>query len=71
MHQKAGEDKIVDKCGEYGEFKRIHLDINRKAGFLKGYALVEYEIYPESQAKMENLNGSDLLGEKINVDCLY
>lgn len=71
VQEEAQEEDLVDIFGEYGEMKNVHLNLDRRTGYVKGYAIIEYGERAEAEAAISNLNGRPMLEQNLHVDWAF
>ncbi len=71
VHEEASEDDVLDSFAEFGKVRGINLNLDRKTGFAKGYAMIEYELKKEAEAAIAGMDGKALLGKEVNVSFAF
>ncbi|KAJ9474934.1 RRM domain-containing protein [Pseudozyma hubeiensis] len=72
VHEEATEEDVTDKFLDYGIVKSCHLNLDRRTGYVKGYALLEFAEQDEAQAAIQACNeGLTLLDEELKADFAF
>lgn len=68
IHEESHEEDLHDVFREFGDIKNLHLNLDRRTGFVKGYAYIEYEKFSQAKEAIQKMDGETFLDQEIRVD---
>ncbi|KAL8995977.1 MAG: hypothetical protein Q9169_004393 [Polycauliona sp. 2 TL-2023] len=71
VHEEASEEDLQELFGEYGEIKNLHMNLDRRTGYVKGYVLLEYTTQSSAREAIRGANGIKLLDQTLGVDFAF
>ena len=71
LNEEIQEDDLFDFFSKFGEIKGLHLNMDRRTGYAKGYALLEYALLEEAEQAIKEGNGEELIDKKMVVDWAF
>lgn len=71
IHEEAQEDDIIDLFSDCGPVKNIHLNLDRRFGMGKGYALMEFGEESEAMKAIQLMDGFEYIGKRLKVDWAF
>ncbi|SHO78945.1 Similar to S.cerevisiae protein IST3 (Component of the U2 snRNP) [Malassezia sympodialis ATCC 42132] len=72
VHEEATEDDVLDVFLDFGKVKDLHLNLDRRTGYVKGYALLQYETQAEAESAIAACKrGLALLEQPLDADYAF
>lgn len=71
LHEEVSEEDVADLFNEFGEVQNVHLNLDRQTGYVKGYALVEYQKFEEADRARRETDGMEFLDRKLSADFAF
>ncbi|TIB61755.1 hypothetical protein E3P77_03945 [Wallemia ichthyophaga] len=71
IHEEASEEDVQDKFADFGHIRNLHLNLDRRSGYVKGYALLEFESYEDAKKAIDHASGTELLEKVVHADFAF
>lgn len=71
LNEEVSEEEVQDKFADFGKIRDVRMNLDHRTGYVKGYALVEFEEYKNAVLAIEELDGKEWLGNRLALDFCF
>ena len=71
IYEELQEEDLLDVFSEFGAVKNLHFNLDRRTGYAKGYAFIEYEDDESAKAALDEMNGKEIAGKIVKIDWAF
>ena len=71
LHPETNDDDLTDAFTDFGAITTLHLNLDRRTGYVKGYALLEYAREEEARRAVEEGDGMVVMERQVKVDWTF
>ena len=71
VHEEATEDDVLDLVIDFGKVVHIHLNTDRRTGYVKGYCMLEFSKLEEAVAAIEHLHNIEFMDHTLECDFAF
>lgn len=71
LFEELQEEDLLDIFSEFGPVKNLHFNLDRRTGYAKGYAFIEYETLEAAKSSLKEMNGKEIAGKEIKMDWAF
>mmetsp|Transcript_34008 Transcript_34008/g.58155 ORF Transcript_34008/g.58155 Transcript_34008/m.58155 type:complete len:143 (+) Transcript_34008:33-461(+) len=71
VHEEAEENELLDILADYGSVRNFQLPLDRQTGFVKGYALAEFEKREEAEAALKGIDNTEFMETTLHASWAF
>mmetsp|Transcript_24227 Transcript_24227/g.21518 ORF Transcript_24227/g.21518 Transcript_24227/m.21518 type:complete len:106 (+) Transcript_24227:21-338(+) len=71
LNEELQEEDLIDLFTEFGPVKSVHFNIDKKQGYAKGYAFIEYENKADASKAIDKMHKEEIAERQIKVDWAF
>jgi len=71
LHEETAEEDLTQHFSEFGVITDLRFALDRRSGYAKGYALIEYKTRTEAETAIKEGHESELCEQMINVNWAF